>query len=138
LEKCGENTLIFAVLSGCLLLTAKLYTQVLTAQESANKAYIFGFLAGLQHTEKAPRSNNEKSNRQAQSDFFQRSFKARLGREPQRLSSSTEDTYCLPDKGISDHELKSMMDKFDESSMNKQTDKAQQLFKVVQSTYPCS
>ena len=92
----------------------------------------------MQHTEKAPRSINEKSNRQAQSDFFQRAFKARLGREPQRLSSSTEDTYCLPDKGISDHELKSMMDKFDETSMNKQSDKAQQLFKVVQSTYPCS
>lgn len=133
-----KKYLSVVAVSGCLFLAPSLYGEALTAEESANKAYIFGFLAGLQHTEREESGATEIKSPQIQSDFFQRAYKTRLGREPQSLSSNHNETFCLPADGISDTKLHYMVSRFNEISMSSQTDKAQQLFQVVQSTYPCS
>ena len=134
-----KNILSFVALSGCLLLlTPSLHAQELTAEESANKAYVFGFLAGLQHVGNETVAIQKEAQSKVQSEFFQRAYKSRLGREPERYSSNDDEKFCLPDAGISDHELQNMLSKFHQISLNNQADKAQQLFQVVQTTYPCS
>lgn len=97
-----------------------------------NKAYVVGFLAALTLNQTSDVKSTED---QAQSEFFNRAFQTRLGREPIAYGKNQ---ICLPHAGIDDDLLESVLIQLDEISKSSKANKAELVYQAVQRAYPCS
>jgi len=102
--------------------------------DAVDKAYIAGFLAGAQLTDKVIVSRLEDGQPDEKySDFFQRAFDTRVGSSRDRIPATFFAGFCLPDNAIDSEVVARIY-----NSLGKRTsDKATQVFEAVRNQYPC-
>lgn len=102
-----------------------------------DKAYIAGFLAGAQVTDREIIRRFDTANQEKQkSDFFKRAFKTRVG-ERNTVPATFYAGFCLPDDIVSDSVVENILATIMKSGSHSNSDKAKLVYKATQSLYPC-
>lgn len=120
----------------CILATTVSAQQ--SSYESIDEAYIAGFLAGAQLSDREIISRfNVSDGSDEPSDFLKRAFKTRLG-EPQ---PTVPDTYyagfCIPEDQSQKTVINAIIKEIKTRQTTTETEKANSVFLAVQTLYPC-
>jgi len=106
--------------------------------EALDRAYIEGFLAGAQLTDREIISRLDDFNPEEKySDFFKRAFKTRIGSAKDDVPATFYAGFCLPENNITNDVIARILKQVNHSPETSGEEKAARVFKAVRTQYPC-
>ncbi|WP_428033599.1 hypothetical protein [Amphritea sp.] len=105
------------------------------ANTEISRDYIAGFLAGADLTDGAIIDNISSGN---ESDFIQRAYRTRLGKEHPSLQPTYLAGFCIPE-GISEEKLiNSISDQLKQTTKPANTQRDTIVYSAIKALYPCN
>ncbi len=127
---------IVTTMIACLF-TTPLYANDTGHSAAISRAYIKGFLAGAQLSDREIISRLDADKNKQPSGFFKRAYKTRVGERKPSIPATFFAGFCLPDDTISEKVVDNILAELSLNHSMSDTEKANAVFKAIQKKLPC-